>query len=144
MPTAWLYCQPVAQQPRTGTEDENMKGNTAILLLSAAVLAGISGCSRTVTYAEVEPMLLDKCASCHTGDQEGVVKSGFSVESYDSIMKGTNLGPVVVAGSAESSTLFRMVAGKTDPEIHMPQAGDSLGDDQIEIVRKWIDQGAGR
>jgi hypothetical protein len=85
---------------------------------------------------------MEKCAECHTGDSEGVVKSGFSVDSYDTVMQGTKLGPVVVAGSAESSSLYRMVAGETDPQIHMPHGGDYLGDEQVEMIRVWIDQGA--
>ncbi len=112
------------------------------LLVAAAIIGSGTGCSRTVTYADIAPMLQEKCASCHTGEQEGLVKSGFSVESYETVMQGTKLGPVIVAGSAESSSLFRMVAGKTDKAIQMPHAGDSLGDDQIDTIRRWIDQGA--
>jgi len=118
----------------------NVKMTT--FLAGVAIVSGFAGCSKTVTYADVEPLLMEKCAACHTSDHEGVVTSGFSVESYDAVMKGTRLGPVIVPGSAESSTLFRMVAGQTDQKIHMPQSGDSLGDDQIGIVRNWIDQGA--
>jgi hypothetical protein len=35
-----------------------------------------------------------------------------------------------------------MVAGETDPQIHMPHGGDYLGDEQVEMIRVWIDQGA--
>jgi hypothetical protein len=114
------------------------------VLVMAAITTAIAGCSRSVTYADVAPLLKEKCAACHTGDQEGVAKSGFSVDSYETVMKGTSLGPVVVAGSAESSTLYRMVAGKTDPALQMPHSGDLLGDDQIATIRDWIDQGAAK
>jgi len=106
------------------------------------VAAGLSGCAKRVSYADVEPILKEKCAECHTGDKEGVVASGFSVDSYETVMKGTNLGPVVVKQSSESSTLYRMVAGKTDPSIQMPHGKDPLSDDQVEKIRVWIDQGA--
>lgn len=119
-----------------------MKDWTTTLLVTVIIAAGLSGCARKVTYADVEPSLLKKCAECHTGDHEGVKASGFSVESYESLMKGTRLGPVIVAGSAESSSLYRMVAGKTDPAIHMPHGKDPLSDEQIEMLRIWIDQGA--
>ncbi len=112
------------------------------LLFASLTTSALVGCSKAVTYADVEPLLTEKCGSCHTGDQEGVVTSGFSVASYETVMKGTKLGPVVVAGSSESSTLYRMVAGMTDPKIQMPHSGDSLGDDQIATIRTWIDQGA--
>jgi len=111
-------------------------------LLTTVIATGLGGCSKTYTYADVEPVLQEKCAECHTGNKEGVIASGFSVDSYETVMKGTKLGPVIVAGSSESSSLYRMVAGKTDPKIHMPHGGDSLGDDQIATIRTWIDQGA--
>ena len=114
----------------------------ATTLVAALIGSGLAGCSRTVTFADVQPLLTEKCAACHTGDQEGVKKSGFSVSSYETVMKGTRLGPVIVPGSAESSSLYRMVSGATDPKIHMPHNGKSLNVHQIELIRRWIDQGA--
>ena len=119
-----------------------MNKKTTTLLFTMVTATTAVGCSRTVTYADVEPLFREKCAGCHTNDKEGVVKSGFSVASYETIMKGTRLGPVIVAGSSESSTLYRMVAGETDPKIHMPHGGDALGDEQVATIRTWIDQGA--
>jgi Planctomycete cytochrome C len=114
-----------------------------ICLLAATVItSGLVGCSKPVTYADVKPLLLDKCGACHTDDQEGAVKSGFSVSSYDTVMKGTRLGPVITPGSSESSTLYRMVSGETDPKIHMPHNGSWLGVDQLKLIQRWIDEGA--
>jgi hypothetical protein len=123
-------------------EHVTMNKKMTTLLFTTVMATTAAGCSRTVTYADVEPLFREKCAGCHTDDKEGVVKSGFSVASYETIMKGTRLGPVVIAGSSESSTLYRMVAGETDPKIHMPHGGDALGDEQIATIRTWIDQGA--
>jgi hypothetical protein len=72
------------------------------------------------------------------------VASGFSVDSCETLMAGTRLVPVIVAGSAESSTLYRMVAGKTDPSIRMPHGKDPLSDEQIQTIKIWIDQGAAK
>jgi hypothetical protein len=97
------------------------------------------------------PILQASCLECHNNTGEGVVASKFSVVDYASVMKGTSLGPVVVPGSSISSTLYRVVAGKTSPEIRMPPhhsdalaegRGESLGAEQIEIIAGWIDQGA--
>ena len=119
-----------------------MNDRTTALLVTMVIAAGLSGCSKQLSYADVEPILQETCAECHTGDHEGVVASGFSVESYEALMKGTKLGPVIASGLAASSTLYRMVAGKTDPSIHMPHGKDPLSDEQIETVKIWIDQGA--
>ncbi|MBT8087567.1 MAG: hypothetical protein KJO46_06000 [Gammaproteobacteria bacterium] len=126
-------------------------------LLYAAVLFAlclqISACGRSeISFAaDVQPILEIACLECHNDTGEGVAMSGFSVASYDSIMKGTDLGPVVVAGSSISSNLYRVIAGKTDPEIRMPPhheeawadgRGTPLADDEIAIIAAWIDQGA--
>jgi len=120
-----------------------MNNGTMTLLATLVASAGLIGCSsKQVTYKDIEPILQEKCAECHIGDKEGVVASGFSVDSYDSVMTGTKLGPVIVKGSAESSSLYRMVAGKTDPSIHMPHGKAPLSEDQIKTIEAWIDQGA--
>jgi len=118
--------------------------NARITSLATALVAAavVSGCSRQVTYADVAPIFEEKCAECHTGDKEGVAASGFSVDSYSTVMKGTKLGPVIEKGSAESSSLYRMVAGKTDPSIHMPHGKEPLSEEQVQTVKMWIDQGA--
>ncbi len=73
---------------------------------------------------------------------EGAEKSGFAVDTYESVMKGTKLGPVVVPGSAESSTLYRLVAGKADPSIMMPHGKQPLTNKEISTIKQWIDAGA--
>ena len=118
----------------------------------ALLCIGLTGWERQVSYADdIEPMLVTSCLSCHDEKSEGYLNSGFSLESYDAVMKGTKFGPVVVAGSPESSSLYLVVAHKTAPEIHMPPHTDdalaegrgiSLTDEQIETVRLWIAQGA--
>ena len=126
------------------------------LLFSVAVLAlstQIVGCGpRQVSFsAEVQPILDDSCLECHNSTGEGLAASGLSVIDYADVMKGTALGPVVVAGSRLSSALYLVVAGKTSPEIRMPPHHDEsfaegrgvqLSAEQIEVIGTWIDQGA--
>jgi len=103
-----------------------------------------AGCGqKSVSFsASVFPVLQQQCGQCHQPGGEGEQKSGFSVASYDSLMRGTTLGPVVVAGSAESSSLMRMVEHKTDPAIQMPHGNTKLSDEDIAAIRSWIDAGA--
>ena len=54
--------------------------------------------NKQVTYADVEPVMQEKYAGCHTGNDKGVVASGFTVESCELLMKGAKLGPDVVTG----------------------------------------------
>lgn len=129
---------------------------TANLLFKAGILVlstQIYGCSRPVISfsSDVQPILEEHCIECHDSGGEGVVTSGFSVLSYDSVMKGTKFGRVIVPGSSMSSALYLVVAGETAPEIQMPPhhreawaegRGAPLASDEIKIIQTWIDQGA--
>lgn len=128
----------------------------AKLLFSAVIVlicTQFSACGRSeVSFAtDVQPILEVACLECHTTAGEGTAASGFAVNDYDAVMKGTEFGPVVVAGSSISSTLYMVIAGKTDPEIRMPPHHDEawaegrgvpLADEEIETIAAWIDQGA--
>ncbi|MCP4409395.1 MAG: hypothetical protein GY807_16920 [Gammaproteobacteria bacterium] len=121
--------------------------NSSLSITIFSILLG-AGCSSEpeppkISYQQgVAPILEYYCKECHVAGQEGASKSGFIMDSYETVMKGTKLGPIIVAGSAESSTLYRLVAGKADPSIKMPHGTKSLTDDEIDTIKLWIDQGA--
>ena len=56
--------------------------------------------------------------------------------------EGGKLRPVIVAGSAESGTLFRKVAGKTDSLICMAHGKDPQSKEQIQVIKICINQSA--
>lgn len=117
-----------------------------------ALFLALMGCERQVSFADdVQPIILASCVECHNENAEGYAASGFSLSDYDSVMKGTKFGPVVVANSSESSPLYQVIAHKTAPEIHMPPhhedawaegRGTPLTEEHIETIKAWIDQGA--
>lgn len=122
-----------------------------LLFFSCAVL--LAGCGqRDVSYAaDIDPIFQKSCVSCHSGEGEGTAVSDFLMVDYAGVMKGTVHGPVVVAGSRMSSSLYLVVAGKTAPEIRMPPHNDEsfaqgrgvmLSAGEIENIGLWIDQGA--
>lgn len=129
-----------------------MQSTSLLKIGTFALCVGLFGCDRDVSFAgEVQPILLASCVSCHSKAGEGYAASGFSLESYDGVMKGTKFGAVVVPNSSISSNLYRVIANKTDPAIQMPPQhetslaegrGYSLMEKQIATIADWIDQGA--
>lgn len=129
-------------------------------MLSASVLKigacarciGLVGCERNVSFKDdVQPILRASCVECHDKSSEGYAASGFSLEDYDSVMKGTRFGAVVVPDSSMSSTLYLVIAHRTDPAIHMPPhhkealaegGGIPLTKQEVDTIGAWIDQGA--
>ncbi|MEE8366588.1 MAG: c-type cytochrome domain-containing protein [Gammaproteobacteria bacterium] len=122
------------------------------IVLIAAIPFFSVGCSKPVSFnKDVKPILAANCLICHDGSGEGSAASGFSVKTYDDVMKGTKYGPVIVPGSSVSSTLYRVIAHKVDPKIQMPPhhderlakgREDELTPRQITTIEMWIDQGA--
>ena len=117
-----------------------------------ALCIGLFGCERQVSFADdIQPVLRASCVECHNPSAEGFAANGLSLVDYDSTMKGTKFGKVVIAGSRMSSALYLVIANKTSPEIQMPPhhqnslsegRGTPLSKHQIEIIGTWIDQGA--
>jgi mono/diheme cytochrome c family protein len=115
------------------------------LTLSAATLAALlAGCGdKPLTYqADIKPIIDANCVSCHVPGGAGYDQTGLQLDSYDALMKGTKLGPVVVAGSSVSSTLYRLASGQADPSIRMPHGQAALPDADVSKIAAWIDQGA--
>ncbi len=91
--------------------------------------------SGDVSFAkDILPIFVDNCFKCHGGDK---TEKGLILNSYTSVMAGSQNGAVIVAGSAADSMLFQLVSnGK------MPKSGTKLTDQQLELIKNWINSGA--
>lgn len=90
-----------------------------------------------VTFeAHVKPILRQHCAGCHNQDDAA---SDFAADSYDATLAGGAGGDVVAAGDADGSRLWRLV--NHDEEPVMPPGGDKLPEEQLRVLRAWIEGG---
>ena len=118
------------------------------IFMSSALVASIglaSACSqKQLSYNhDIRPILEQNCIECHKPGGTGYAASGLSMESYDSLMKGTHYGPVIKPGDALSSTLILLITGKADESIRMPHDHRKpLNSNEIEKFKLWITQGA--
>lgn len=94
-----------------------------------------SGEGGVVSYSQdVQPILMQSCWNCHGGEK---VSRGLNVSDYVSLMHGSTKGPQVIAGDGANSGLVTvMVSGK------MPKKGGRMLPEQIELIQRWIDEGA--
>ena len=116
-----------------------------LFLLSPAVLFGCGEePAPPVSYStDVKPILDRYCMRCHGEGGEGSMASGFRMETYEMLMKGTRFGPVVNPGDSFGSVLVMLVEGRADPSINMPHdGGEAPRKADIELLKTWIDQGA--
>lgn len=116
------------------------------LLLSSLLPLALAACGgeATVSFSQdVRPILDQHCVECHQADGAGTLASGFDMTSYEGLMKGTNFGPMVIAGDPEGSNLLVLVEGRADPSISMPHGQrDPVPKTDIQTLRTWIEQGA--
>ncbi len=96
------------------------------------------------SYAnDVKPILHDYCLSCHQPGGKGYERSGLDMRTYESLMKGTKFGAVIKPGDSYSSVLIELVEGRAHPSLKMPYGLEGgLAKDKIEILKKWVKQGA--
>jgi len=79
---------------------------------------------------DLMPELVDTCGRCHN---DRVKRKGFSVMSFEKLMKGGDSGSVITAGNLDDSRFWRLLNGPDDGSPVMP-AGNQTG-----ITRKWYD-----
>lgn len=94
--------------------------------------------SPVTNYAEhVKPILEARCFRCHNADS---AKGGLNLASHGSALAGGSSGPILTAGEPDASRLIALVMQTEEPV--MPPSGDPLTPEQIEVLRKWIADGA--
>ncbi|MEY2114025.1 MULTISPECIES: c-type cytochrome domain-containing protein [Rhodanobacter] len=132
-----------------------------LVALAIALPIATMACSHSsVSFKrDINPIFQESCAVCHSPGGPGFEKSGFSVASYQDIMKGTKYGSVINPGSSVGSTLVRLIKHQADPSINMPKeysislqshinvitpggGARRLSDSEIDLISKWVDQGA--
>ena len=120
-----------AQEPGSGTTPESV-GKSDVATGNEAQ----SGAT-PVTYAAVQEIFDQKCVACH--GENG--KEDIDLRSYESLMRGGEHGPIVVAGKPEDSDLVKSLRGGHGV-TQMPFNQDPLPEEQIVVIENWVREGA--
>jgi len=118
-------------------------GKFITLCLFPLVIAACGGEPAVSFSQDVQPIINQNCMKCHQAGSPGEVASGLNMETYESLMKGTNAGPMIIAGDVEGSNLLVLIEGRADPSISMPHGQNKpLSKQEIQTIRLWVGQGA--
>jgi Protein of unknown function (DUF1553)/Protein of unknown function (DUF1549)/Concanavalin A-like lectin/glucanases superfamily/Planctomycete cytochrome C len=116
-----------------------------LTLLGPAAIAAPDAVADQIEFnRDVRPIFSDKCYACHGPDAANrKTKLRFDVENGAKIeLSGARIS--IVPGDAAKSEVFRRISSD-NKGVRMPPAylgRDKLSDREIEVIRKWIDQGA--
>lgn len=118
-------------------------GLTAVIAFCSLLWTAVGYAGRDVSFElDVLPILQNHCVKCHEPNGPGYQASGLDLRSYESLMRGTRHGKIVVPGNPLTSNLMVLIEGRADRSIRMPHNEQPLIKQQIEIIRDWIKQGA--
>ena len=113
-----------------------------LLTLTGPVLAQDSleaDSDKVSFYRQVRPIFQAHCQGCH---QPAKTSGSYQMTSFELLMKpGESEEPAVVPGKPDDSYLVQMITPE-DGKAEMPKGKPPLHASEIELVRKWIEQGA--
>jgi len=84
----------------------------------------------------VLPIFRTNCIACH---KPGKSKGGLDLTTHAALLKGGDDGQVIESGDAPASRLIETICGD-EPE--MPKESEPLQPHEIELMTRWINQGA--
>jgi mono/diheme cytochrome c family protein len=87
---------------------------------------------------DIQTIFNSHCISCHGNSSP---PAGYSLTSHaGALSNGSDTIPNVIAGSADSSKLYRKVKGIETPQ--MPYGQPPLDSVNLEVIQNWINKGA--
>ena len=112
---------------------------TALSLWCLCLLGQAAQGQEKVDYeTQIAPLLKRSCYACHSEKAEF---GSLRLDARQIAFTGGLSRKVIVPGKAAESTLYQRVAGLGD-QARMPMGGKPLPAAEVELIRRWIDEGA--
>ena len=110
------------------------------LVFAIAAPAMADDASEREFTLKVLPLLKAKCWGCHGNDPDDI-QGGYQMLSREDLLRGgESEEPSIVPGHPEKGTLSEAIAW--DGLEMPPKENDRLTDEQVSLVRRWIEAGA--
>ena len=122
---------------------DSLFGALSLLALSAN-LRGVE----PVNFArEIRPILSNNCFHCHGPDdknRKGNGDKGLRLDTAEGAFASIDSGFALVAGHPEKSALLeRILSHDKDEVMPPPKTGKKLTPNEVDLLRRWIQEGAG-
>ncbi|HLF95427.1 MAG TPA: DUF1549 domain-containing protein, partial [Planctomycetota bacterium] len=110
----------------------------AILLLAGSVFPQERRADPVDFVRDVEPVLRASCVKCHGPEKP---KAQLRLDSKPHALKGGVGGAAILPGKGAESPLVKLLLS-ADPEERMPRKAEPLPKEKVDLLRRWIDEGA--
>ncbi|MEQ1904247.1 MAG: c-type cytochrome domain-containing protein, partial [Pirellulaceae bacterium] len=108
------------------------------LVLCSFVPAQEPAAADKVTFDDhVKSIFRQRCAACHSPDKKS---GGLDLTNFTALMQGGSSGASIEPGDSDGSYLFMLVTHEEEPK--MPPDGTKIPEEELNVLKKWIDAGA--
>ena len=120
----------------------------ALMLASFTPTASAQDAGKVDFEKQILPIFKDRCFECHQKeytDDKGKLKKPkgkFRMDNPELLLKGGEEGGDLTPGDAAKSTIYTYSALPADDDMAMPPKGDRLTAEQLDLIKKWITEGA--
>src|SRR5438445_5555678 len=90
---------------------------------------------------DIRPILSDNCFQCH-GPDKANRKAKLRLDSEESAFADRGGYHAIVAGKPSESEMVRRITAKGKERMPPPTSAHGLTAAQIDLIRRWIDEGA--
>ncbi len=112
----------------------------ASFVIMTASIACAGAADKVDFQTQIAPIFAAHCTKCHG---EAKAQGKMRLDTVAGIQAKLAAEPkLLVPGKPEESELFRRITLPADNRKRMPKGGDPLPPDAIELISKWIDEGA--
>ena len=114
-------------------------------LAGQAIESGAAGAKeRDIVFSrDILPILSDNCFHCHGPDPKEGRKGDLRLDVETEAKRVRDGHAAIVAGKADQSeAILRLLSLDKDDKMPPPKTGRSLSQEQVGLLRRWIDEGA--
>ena len=138
---------PVAVSRESACQPDQLEGlrlpMLRMLLIPLAVLIGcdyLLADDNPVSYSkDIRPIFVANCVACHQAAKD---EGAYVMTDFDRLLSGGESGaPAIVPGDPDASYLVELIT-PVDGEAEMPLSGVALSNEDVDLIRKWIQLGA--
>jgi len=91
--------------------------------------------------AHVRPILVINCIECHN-EKDASKYNDLNLQTHKAAMTTGKNGPVIIPGNADGSLLIDMLGRDPTHQWAMPPTPDRIWGIRLEILKRWINEGA--